>query len=452
MKLKILTSFIGLSICTSVYGLDVYPSGNDTTITQSYVLDTPGDISSLPDDLGYDTQVVLRGAGDYLLSELEPYIDGVKYLVTDINYQTEPGTNNWDVFLVADSDFDGDLAPEFINNNSAGVHAKIKLMDLYLNKFSNDIVELMRFNYGTDSGEIQVVEENPSSDYFYYIETCAGGGAVCVKRRYSDEYLENLQNDLRNMRIASAGVQNNSRMLLRPMGLIHRYELIDAYDWDDEFFISVEPLYLTTNDFQNMGLRFKAGTKIGGRLRAGMVAYAMHSDFDNDVSDFKSETYGANLRARYDLTDVLFLRGIGGFSFSTIKCPGALNGTTRVDNPNATGFYAGTDIGAKFNFDSGVYWSPFAGIGFDTSHVVDVDETDSFLRAGTDVGYDYFMDGVKYSYALRLGMNSHGLFDANLAFNAWTVADKIGGGVSVGVMDTDFGLAGVFTANVRFAF
>ena len=450
MKLKILTSFIGLSICTSVYGITEYPTGISSTISKSYVLDSPSEISLLPSNLGYDTQVVLKGAGDYSLSELDSYVNGVNFLIVDINDHESPDTYNDDVFLVADSGFDGDLLPEFINNS--GVHAKIKLTDAYLNTFSNDIVELMRFNYGTDSGEIQVVEENPSSDYFYYIETCAGGGAVCVKRRYSDEYLENLQNNLRDMRMAVAGVQNNSRMLLRPMGLIHRYELIDAYDWDDEFFISVEPLYLTTNDFQNAGLRFKAGTKIGGRLRAGMVAYAIHSDFDNDVSDFKSETYGANLRARYDLTDVLFLRGIGGFSFSTIKCPGVLNGTTRVDNPNATGFYAGTDIGAKFNFDSGLYLSPFAGIGFDTSHVVDVDETDSFLRAGTDVGYDYFMDGVKYSYALRFGMNSQGLFDANLAFNAWTVADKIGGGVSVGVMDTDFGLAGIFTANVRFAF
>ena len=450
MKLKILTSFIGLSICTSVYGITEYPTGISSTISKSYVLDSPTEISLLPSNLGYDTQVVLKGAGDYSLSELDSYVNGVNFLIVDINDHESPDTYNDDVFLVADSGFDGDLLPEFINNS--GVHAKIKLTDAYLNTFSNDIVELMRLNYGTGTGEIQVVEENPSSDYFYYIETCAGGGAVCVKRRYSDEYLENLQKRLRELRRAVAGVQNNPRMLLRPMGLIHRYELVDAYDWDDEFFISVEPLYLTTKNLQNMGLRFKAGTKIGGRLRAGMVAYAMHSDFDNDVSDFKSETYGANLRARYDLTDVLFLRGIGGFSFSTIKCPGVLHGGARVDNPNATGFYAGTDIGAKFNFDSGVYWSPFAGIGFNTSRVVDVDETDSFLRAGTDVGYDYFMDGVKYSYALRLGMDSHGLFDANLAFNAWTVADKIGGGVSVGVMDTDFGLAGIFTANVRFAF
>ena len=450
MKLKILTSFIGLSICTSVYGITEYPTGISSTISKSYVLDSPTEISLLPSNLGYDTQVVLKGAGDYSLSELDSYVNGVNFLIVDINDHESPDTYNDDVFLVADSGFDGDLLPEFINNS--GVHAKIKLTDAYLNTFSNDIVELMRLNYGTGTGEIQVVEENPSSDYFYYIETCAGGGAVCVKRRYSDEYLENLQKRLRELRRAVAGVQNNPRMLLRPMGLIHRYELVDAYDWDDEFFISVEPLYLTTKNLQNMGLRFKAGTKIGGRLRAGMIAYAMHSDFDNDVSDFKSETYGANLRARYDLTDVLFLRGIGGFSFSTIKCPGVLNGGARVDNPNATGFYAGTDIGAKFNFDSGVYWSPFAGIGFNTSRVVDVDETDSFLRAGTDVGYDYFMDGVKYSYALRLGMDSHGLFDANLAFNAWTVADKIGGGVSVGVMDTDFGLAGIFTANVRFAF
>lgn len=450
MKLKILTSFIGLSICTSAYGITEYPTGISSTISKSYVLDSPTEISLLPSNLGYDTQVVLKGAGDYSLSELDSYVNGVNFLIVDINDHESPNTYNDDVFLVADSGFDGDLLPEFINNS--GVHAKIKLTDAYLNTFSNDIVELMRLNYGTGAGEIQVVEENPSSDYFYYIETCAGGGAVCVKRRYSDEYLENLQKRLRELRRAVAGVQNNPRMLLRPMGLIHRYELVDAYDWDDEFFISVEPLYLTTKNLQNIGLRFKAGTKIGGRLRAGMVAYAMHSDFDNDVSDFKSETYGANLRARYDLTDVLFLRGIGGFSFSTIKCPGVLNGGARVDNPNATGFYAGTDIGAKFNFDSGLYLSPFAGIGFDTSHVVDVDETDSFLRAGTDVGYDYFMDGVKYSYALRFGMNSQGLFDANFAFNVWTVADKIGGGVSVGVMDTDFGLAGIFTANVRFAF
>ena len=450
MKLKILTSFIGLSICTSVYGITEYPTGISSAISKSYVLDSPTEISLLPSNLGYDTQVVLKGAGDYSLSELDSYVNGVNFLIVDINDHESPNTYNDDVFLVADSGFDGDLLPEFINNS--GVHAKIKLTDAYLNTFSNDIVELMRLNYGTGAGEVQVVEENPSSDYFYYIETCAGGGAVCVKRRYSDEYLENLQNNLRDMRMAVAGVQNNPRMLLRPMGLIHRYELVDAYDWDDEFFISVEPLYLTTKNLQNMGLRFKAGTKIGGRLRAGMVAYAMHSDFDNDVSDFKSETYGANLRARYDLTDVLFLRGIGGFSFSTIKCPGVLSGGARVDNPNATGFYAGTDIGAKFNFDSGVYLSPFAGIGFNTSRVVDVDETDSFLRAGTDVGYDYFMEGVKYSYALRLGMDSHGLFDANLAFNVWTVADKIGGGVSVGVMDTDFGLAGIFTTNVRFAF
>lgn len=450
MKLKILTSFIGLSICTSVYGITEYPTGISSTISKSYVLDSPSEISLLPSNLGYDTQVVLKGAGDYSLSELDSYVNGVNFLIVDINDHESPNTYNDDVFLVADSGFDGDLLPEFINNS--GVHAKIKLTDAYLNTFSNDIVELMRLNYGTGTGEIQVVEENPSSDYFYYIETCAGGGAVCVKRRYSDEYLENLQKRLRELRRAVAGVQNNPRMLLRPMGLIHRYELVDAYDWDDEFFISVEPLYLTTKNLQNMGLRFKAGTKIGGRLRAGMVAYAMHSDFDNDVSDFKSETYGANLRARYDLTDVLFLRGIGGFSFSTIKCPGVLNGGARVDNPNATGFYAGTDFGAKFNFDSGLYLSPFAGIGFDASHVVDVDETDSFLRAGTDVGYDYFMDGVKYSYALRLGMDSHGLFDANLAFNVWTVADKIGGGVSVGVMDTDFGLAGIFITNVRFAF
>ena len=96
MKLKILTSFIGLSICTSVYGITEYPTGISSAISKSYVLDSPTEISLLPSNLGYDTQVVLKGAGDYSLSELDSYVNGVNFLIVDINDHESPNTYNDD--------------------------------------------------------------------------------------------------------------------------------------------------------------------------------------------------------------------------------------------------------------------------------------------------------------------------------------------------------------------
>ncbi|MBR6838807.1 MAG: hypothetical protein IKM94_04555, partial [Alphaproteobacteria bacterium] len=74
------------------------------------------------------------------------------------------------------------------------------------------------------------------------------------------------------------------------------------------------------------------------------------------------------------------------------------------------------------------------------------------LHTGTDVGFKYFMDGVSYSYNLRGGINSAGYLDAAIDLAIWTVADKIGGGISIGVVDTDFGWTGKFSANVKLAF
>ena len=74
------------------------------------------------------------------------------------------------------------------------------------------------------------------------------------------------------------------------------------------------------------------------------------------------------------------------------------------------------------------------------------------LHAGTDVGFKYFLAGVSYSYNLRGGINSAGYLDAAIDLAIWTVADKIGGGISIGVVDTDFGWTGRFSANVKLAF
>ena len=59
---------------------------------------------------------------------------------------------------------------------------------------------------------------------------------------------------------------------------------------------------------------------------------------------------------------------------------------------------------------------------------------------------------VKYSYILRTAVNTGGYFDASVGIGAWTVSDKIGGNVSVGILDTDFGWSGKVSATVKLNF
>ena len=236
------------------------------------------------------------------------------------------------------------------------------------------------------------------------------------------------------------------------MVVINQHELLDYYEFSDEFFISIAPEYYKAKNFQNVGMRLNSGTKIGGRLSVGINAYAIKTNFKNDVSDFKSDVYGGNLRFNYAVDDVLFLRGIGGISFSNIDCDNIKKGNSVVNNPTASGIYGGLDFGARFNFESGLYLSPFVGYDIRSEHVVDVNQHESFVHFGNDVGFKYFMDGVSYDYVLRVGINSQGYLDAGAGIGIWTVSDKIGGSVSFGILDTDFGWSGKVSVNVKFAF
>ena len=205
------------------------------------------------------------------------------------------------------------------------------------------------------------------------------------------------------------------------------------------------PDYYNASDFNGVGLHLNTGAKVAGRLFVGASAYLSGTAFKYGVDDFDYAVYGGNLRVLYELNDVMFVRGVGGLSFATIK-------SSSNNNPNVFGYYFGTDVGAKFNFESGLFISPFVGVGANDVKISNAHDDMALLHIGSDVGFKYFMDGVSYSYNLRGGINSSGYLDASVVLSVWTVADKIGGGVSIGVIDTEFGWTGKFSANVKVAF
>jgi hypothetical protein len=426
-------------ICNYAYGLTWQMEGSSLNPIKNYIIESPDDVNdSAFDDPGSQYKIRIKSGGEYNLSRLDAISGDAKSGLIDV------GSDNA-VVLVADSGFDGVFDTELLKESLT----RIVLTDDFLASVTGD--ELLRFNDITMDGVIYIDEEHTSSTYSYSWTDCATG-KKCIKRTYSDSYLLARQSQNYEARLQSNGVANNPNMLLRPMNVITKHELFNVYDFSDEFFVSLSPEYYNAKHFQNVGIRMNFGTKIGGRLSIGAVAYAMRSDFKNDVSDFKSNVYGGNLRFNYDIDEVMFLRGVGGLNFATIDCDNVVKENGVVSNPDAFGLYGGIDFGAKFNFESGLFLSPFIGVGTTQEYVVDVKEKDSFIRAGGDVGYKYFMDGVTYSYILRAGLDTHGYFDASVGINAYTVSDKIGGGVLLGLVDTDFGLSGKVSANIKFVF
>jgi len=393
-------------------------------------------------------ELIITNGGEYLLSKLDAISQSASKIVID--FSIGGGDPSSMATLVADNDFDGELDTRLEKVSTTS----ILLTNDFLNNLSGDDVEIIQFDNLSLQGSPVITTETENTNYAYNIQgDCLYGIGQCViTRTRSNTDIAVARESAHANTVARIGVANNPKMLLRPMTLVNMHELSGVFDFYDEYFLSVTPEYYNADGLQGIGVHLNSGTKVNGRLALGMGLYVSGAEFKNSVSDFKSVVYGGNLRFLYNIDDLMFLRGVGGISFSNIDCDNVVNGDTTVNNPDAWGVYGGVDFGAKFQFESGLYLSPFINYSADFEKVVDVHDTNSFVRVGGDVGFDYFMDGVKYSYVLRAGVNTNGYFDTNIGVGAWTVSDKIGGTVSFGLVDTDFGWTGKVAANIRLAF
>ena len=430
MKHKFLTSCV-LLCCGAVcsHGAFAY----DLEITPSNPLPATGPFSN----------VAIYDGVNYNLSVLDNVLADGADLTFDRMYGFAPFN------LIADSEFDGDIDVNLKPTNLV----KLQLTDEYLGTHT-DSNKIMRVRSLYPENKLVIIEgSSPSNTYSYDWIDCIGESGRCLKRGYSQQYTQARAAEQEQILIATTGVQNNPRMLLRPMSMVNQTELVSMYDFSDELFLSVVPEYYTGRDFGGLGLRLNSGMGVIGKLSVGVSGYVYRGDFENSVSGFKSDIYGGNVRLHYAFDENLFLRSVGGFSFANIKCDDVVDsGGGVVDNPHAFGVYGGADFGAKFNFESGLILSPFVGIGVTNETVVDENQNDLFFRFGNDVGFKYFMDGMSYNYFLRTGINSNGYLDASVGIGIWTAADKIGGGVSIGATDTEFGWTAKVSGNIRFAF
>ena len=442
----------------------------DNQVT-TYVISSPADMALIPTDTVTPFNIWINDGGIYPLSGMDTMAGNINQI--KIDFTPYGGGTHPMVILDADADFDG----VFNKNIIIDADTQIRLTQAFISNvtgntvlnFTNMTVIGSPVNVFVESGtELYVLDDSgmlvvPATDstaentgvadntYVYDVEPCPGGG-TCVVSDLSNTYVSEQQAAQYAAQVMATGVQNNPDILLRPIVALGQHQLLDYYEFSDNMFLSVSPEYYNARHFHNSGISLNAGDTFGGHLILNATVYATKAEFKNSVSGFKSDVYGGNLRFNYKIDDALFVRGVAGINVSDIDCDNVKNGNGTENNPTAFGFYGGVDFGTNFNIEPGLFVAPFVGLNTQMARVVDVHIRDSFVRIGNDIGFKYSMDGISYNYIFRAGVNSYGQFDATIGIGVWMIADKIGGTVSFGLADSDIGVSGKVSGDIKIAF
>lgn len=257
------------------------------------------------------------------------------------------------------------------------------------------------------------------------------------------------KNELNN--ILSGAVRLNPINLMDSVRVVNMFNLNDRYDVMNDLNAMVKPVFLFGNGFQSIGAQMYLSSQVMDNLYITLSGYGHKISYDKDIDDYDAMMFGGDIRIDY-VGDNIFVRGIAGANIDKFQIQSVFDGNSGVDNPFGHSFYAYADGGYKFvvsdNFDVRL----FAGAGMDSLNILNAGSSKFFGRIGSDASYLIKTGDVIYSYNGRISVNTFGYLDANVGVKVWLNSDDAGGGISVGVSDSDIGWIGKITADVRLMF
>ena len=92
-------------------------------------------------------------------------------------------------------------------------------------------------------------------------------------------------------------------------------------------------------------------------------------------------------------------------------------------------------------------------IGADFASILKSQETNGYVGIGSNAGFGFDLDGLRYDYAVRGIVRSDGGAGLALKFSVWSIADGIGGDIGAGLFNDDMvGLSYNVSLNAKFCF
>lgn len=251
--------------------------------------------------------------------------------------------------------------------------------------------------------------------------------------------------------VMSRSVRLNPINLMRPIRAFQSYEILTPHAVPELREISIMPSVAVGKDFYLYAAKLSASLRIVDGMVIGVSAYVGQGDVSDDINEFSASMFGAGIRADYNGGGMV-ARTVAGISFASFDSGPVYSDGDTIINPDGISFYAASDLGMRFDFDSGIYAVPFAGIITDVSHVANDGDFNFGARIGTDVGFASGGGDIRYDYTIRFTASSVGAVGVAVRMSFWSPWDGAGGDVELTAINDEYGISGQIAIHAKFEF
>ena len=253
--------------------------------------------------------------------------------------------------------------------------------------------------------------------------------------------------------VISQSVRTNPIQLMRPIKILNVQKMLEIMHIDDATTFGIEPFLIYSSEMSLGGVRPNVIFNLSDDLHMVVSGYVLNIDYSDDINEYGGVSLGINIDGQYDVTANNFVRAHVGANMSWFDVDSVFDGMGAINNPHGASMYFGADLGHRFDFTNGIVILPFVTIGTEYFGILNTDDTNTYLGAGSDFGYKYESDGLRYGFNVRAIGRIDGNVGMGISVSLLSIIDAAGADAYMGaVYSDDFGVSCRVSLNGRFQF
>ena len=386
-----------------------------------------------------DIMVRTSGAGEYTLQSAKIHMNAIVPIVD--------ATLNGRIFIYTDTMPESDtLVFENVSDNE-----NVVVSVSYTG--SNHLEVLETYKNGSDI-RVRVVRSN---DYSQILGNSDGVFLNSLRNESGQDKLLRRLDRASSIseinRIMSKSVKLHPIKLMLPIKTLYAHKMLENMHIDKGTGLGIMPISVFSPDMIWRGAETNLNMNISDDLHLKLSGRALSLKYSDDINSYKGMAYGIGVDGVYNWASNNFLRIYGGFDVSVFSAGLIFDGHHPTKHPYGFSGYMVGELGHIFVVDKDYYFSPFVSAGGNWEQITRFNEYEKHIGVGSDFGFNFITDGLRYDYALRGALRSDGGLGAELKMGLWSIMDAAGAEFNYGLFyEHDTSLSHHVSLNVKFNF
>lgn len=241
----------------------------------------------------------------------------------------------------------------------------------------------------------------------------------------------------------------NPIILMNPIKTLNRIRTIEMFGDESDFAVGANGDFIWSDKTTSYGGHAFIGNKFNNLYFKFTLNFNSFS-YGDDFNDFSGMFYGMDVRAKYYL-DELWFDGVLGLGQTSFNAENVYDNGDIKHNPKGASEYGRISVGYDMKIED-VTVAPFVGALFQKNEVVGFDDTQTNLHAGLMAKYGFAIDGIKYVYGAKLGIDDKTNLNAGANIGFVSVVDGAGANLNFDVFQEDIATSYKLSVNAKINF